>query len=496
MHNWIAHIKNHRAFFLLFLGFLILGLSIYKDYGISTDEGTQRIIATKNIRYVTGESDELLTFQDRDYGVAFEAPLLILEYSLFKNDYHKIYPFRHLMIHLFFLFGAFIFYFLAYEVFKNKWLALIAFSLFIIHPRIFAHSFFNSKDIPFMVMLIVVMYSALKAFSNKKKRWFILFGIASAILVNLRIVGALYPVLFIYFFIYNEKKNITSALKNVSISAIVGAIILYVIWPFLWKNPIENFIQVIENMSKFRWEGDKNFLFGEYISARNLPWYYLPVWIGITTPIIVLILFVIGMTSFYKNNAVLLTTVALLTPVLAAILNNSVLYDGWRHFYFIYPLMVIITVNGISFLRQKINEKYVYAFVGISMLPVVYFSIKNHPFQQVYFNELVSKKENHLLRNFERDYWGASFYQGLKKLKIVSGEEDTIVYHSNIRVGEMNRLRFHPNKKPFLKYVSTLDSANYFITNYRWHPQEYEFEHKLFDIRVQNSPIITAWKIK
>jgi hypothetical protein len=345
-----------------------------------------------------------------------------------------------------------------------------------------------------MVVLIVASYCGIKAINNDKKWWFVLFGVSSAILINLRIVGAIYPVIFSVFYLIERKNQLKKSFVNIIITALVTMIVLYSIWPFLWHNPIENFLQVIKNMSAFRWENDKNFLFGEYISARNLVWYYLPVWIGITTPVIILILFLVGTVFVYKNKYVILFSIGLFIPILAAILNKSVLYDGWRHFYFIYPLMVVISVNGLTILLQRFSKKYLTIIVAAALVPTLYFSIKNHPHQQVYFNELVPKKENYLLRNFERDYWGASFYQGLQKLATVS-KKDTIIFHSNIRVGYMNTLMFDPIEKPYFKYVSTLDSADFFITNYRWHPQEYSFENKLFDISIQNSPIITAWKL-
>jgi hypothetical protein len=180
MHNLLHHIKYHWAFLAIFSLLIFIGLSIYKDYGISADEATQREIAWKSIDYVINGNDELLSYTDRDYGVAFEAPLLALEILLFDLDaYHQIYPFRHLMIHLFFLLGVVFFYALANELFKNKWLALVAVILLVIHPRIYAHSFFNSKDIPFLVMLIITIYFGVKAVYSKKTLWFVLFGIAS-----------------------------------------------------------------------------------------------------------------------------------------------------------------------------------------------------------------------------------------------------------------------------------------------------------------------------
>jgi hypothetical protein len=497
MRNLLHHIKYHWAFFAVFSLLIIVGLSIYKDYGISADEGTQREIAWKSIDYVINGNDELLNYTDRDYGVAFEAPLLALEILLFDLDaYHQIYPFRHLIIHLFFLLGVVFMYLTAHILFKNKWLALASVLLFVLHPRIYAHSFFNSKDIPFLVMLIITIYFGVKAVYSKKTLWFVLFGIASGLLVNLRIIGALFPVLLASYYFIENRKNVKKTHLHLLIALITGMLTLYASWPYLWKNPIGNFMAAISNMSKFRWENDLNLFFGNFISARELPWLYLPSWIGITTPAIILALFLIGSVySFKKSRLFQLLLLILLLPICLVIGFNSVLYDGWRHFYFLYPLIVIIATLGLSFLLTKISTTKTYGLLTLGILPVVYFSISNHPYQQVYFNELVSKKEHHLLHQFERDYWGASFYKGLQQLSEIA-YEDTIVFTSNIKSGYMNTLLFKPNEKPYFKYVSSVDSADYYITNYRWNLSDYTYEEKLFDISVQNSPIISAWKIK
>ena len=40
--------------------------------------------------------------------------------------------------------------------------------------------------------------------------------------------------------------------------------------------------------------------------------------------------------------------------------------------------------------------------------------IRNHPFQNVYFNNFLSHDEQYLRKNFEMDYWGTSYKQALE----------------------------------------------------------------------------------
>ena len=85
---------------------------------------------------------------------------------------------------------------------------------------------------------------------------------------------------------------------------------------------------------------------GEYISRFSLPWYYVPLWIGITTPLTFIILFFIGL---WKNFQLLFKKITksiyidsfmltgFLIPLLSVIFFGSTLYGGWRHMFFIYP---------------------------------------------------------------------------------------------------------------------------------------------------------------
>lgn len=496
MHKFCLRIKNHLAFIVFISSLIFIGIFTYKDYGISTDEPQQRKIAWKNIDYVKNDSKELLTFKDKDYGVSFEAPIFAFETLLFDLDeYHKIYPFRHLFIHLFFLIGVVFFYQLVNKLYNNQWLSLLAVILLVAHPRIYAHSFFNSKDIPFLVMLIVSFYFYFKLINKKNVANIIVLGVSVGALINLRVVGVFYLFMFSLFFILQRDIKNYSKVNYVLVLIFVSTIVYFTLTPILWNNPINGFTSILKNMSSFRWEGNSVLLNGRLFSPTNLPWFYIPLWVGITTPIVILILFILGMLKYKTNSFLWIVFVGCIGPVLIAIILNSVLYDGWRHFYFIYPLIIIFAVNGVSFLVKKFSFKYVFPIIALGLIPSISFSFKNHPFQQVYFNEIVSKKENNLLERYERDYWGSSFYHGLKELKKYS-KKDTIKFTSNIKTAYTNTLMFNQAERPFLKYVSTLDSAEYFISNYKHHPKLYNYKNKLFHISVQNSPIISAWEIK
>ena len=72
---------------------------------------------------------------------------------------------------------------------RYRWIARFALLIFLLHPRIYAHSFGNSKDLPFLAMFIIALYLLERAFRRDTIGGFVLLGIAVGLLTNLRIMG-------------------------------------------------------------------------------------------------------------------------------------------------------------------------------------------------------------------------------------------------------------------------------------------------------------------
>ena len=129
--------------------FTAAGAAVVGDYGVSGDADPQRRIAAANLEYVLGRDDALSArnlprAHDRYYGVAFELPLLLAERALGLDDSRTVHLLRHGATHLFWLCGGFACFLLARRLFDSGPIALLAMLLFLLHPRLYAHAFFNS----------------------------------------------------------------------------------------------------------------------------------------------------------------------------------------------------------------------------------------------------------------------------------------------------------------------------------------------------------------
>jgi hypothetical protein len=375
----IKYITNHKFFqtiivFLFFSFFGLIGVSIYDDYGISWDETQQRLIGTENYKYVFEGNNDLLTFKDKDYGVGVELPLIIIEKVLKLEDTRDIYLMRHFVNFLLFFIGTIFFYLLCREHFGNYKSALLATTFLILSPRIFADAFYNSKDLTFLSVYIISIYSLKKFIDKTTVPWAIIHGIVCAFLINIRIMGIIIVILTVLFTIllyFKGKKENVKKISIIGTTYIVSFIsFLVVTWPYLWESPLLNFYQAFVIMSRFiRFDG-YILAWGQNLHSTALPWYYVPGWIFFTTPLLYTITFIAGVLYSFnlildinpellinnpekRNNLVFLC--CFFIPLMAVILFHSVLYMGWRHMYYIYPMFIIFSVTGVHKLLNFIK---------------------------------------------------------------------------------------------------------------------------------------------
>src|SRR5207249_7353013 len=66
-------------------------------------------------------------------------------------------------------------------------------------PRIFAESFINSKDIPFMAATIVAIYTLVQLLDRRTLRAALIHALATGILIDIRILGIFMPAMTLAF---------------------------------------------------------------------------------------------------------------------------------------------------------------------------------------------------------------------------------------------------------------------------------------------------------
>ena len=498
---------------IIFLFTLALGLSVYQDYGISWDEPIQRGMGTTSYEYVFHNDTSLIHFNERSHGVAFEMPLIAIERKMHITDQRDLFLMRHLVTHLFFLISAFFGYILCLRLFKDQFLACLGYLLIVFHPRIYAHSFFNTKDIPFLSALIILFAVTQIAFDKNKTVWYFLMALACAYATSIRAMGIMFAAGISAFFIadvvtaYLRKEKIVKVATNFLLFIVAYCTLLIAMWPILWTRPVFHFKEEFEALSHIYWHGFI-LLNGITYPGENLPWYYVPEWFSITTPalwvitgfagIIWLIISFIGKPVAYLTNTsqrnFLLYAICFTIPVFMVIVLKSILYDDWRHLYFIYPSFVMLVLFTLSKFKDGWKRILVICLCLLQVGETAAFMIKNHPLENVYFNNFVSHKPEYLKTHFDLDYWGCADKQGIEYLLAHDNSDSVKIWWSLDPVGN-NRMIIPSSSRERVILVDSLH-ANYFMTNWRNHPDDYPFPNTFYELKVLNSTVLRVYKIK
>jgi hypothetical protein len=533
--------KNKKYFtFIFFFIFFVLGFYVYPDYGISIDEDNTRIIGLISLKNIFSlfstnyaiEVDNIIGSQISAHvgfetsGVAFDLPMAFLEFVLNIKESRKYYLLRHFSTFILYFISCYFFFLIIKNRFKSWSLSILGSLFFIASPRIFANSFFNSKDIVFMSFFIIGIYTLINFLNNKNFKNVIFFSLTSALLINLRIFGLILPALFILLYIEHiSRSKIIKEKHYLLFFYFIISLIFFIFLtaPNLWDDPFNLFLVTIKNLSEHNL-GIYTFYLGEFINTNNPPWHYSLVWIFISTPLLYTFLFLVGFIlllrrtfnnwisvenndSYFKmwsNNFELQDLIFLgtfLIPLLITTYFGSISYDGWRHLYFIYPSFLLISILGLNFIKNyffKINYNYIYIIIIILIIPNIFWMIKNHPYQQVYFNYIAHKDFN---KNFEMDYMGVTNKNALEF--IVSNEKE-IVNVYNISSSDLTLAKQIFNKKiqNKINIVGDIDKADYIINNYRdWNAKKSPINFiipsgfdTIYEIKVDDISINTIYK--
>src|SRR5574342_1391700 len=185
-------LERHSTYWvvLFFVGYLLLGLFLFRDYGVGFDEENCRQRGILAYNYVVYNDQTLLTYDRKFMGQLFDMSLAAVEknFSVFK-DTREIYFMRHLAIFLSFYIGVIFFYRLCLQRFNSWKIALLGCFLLVSSPRLFAHSFYNAKDIPFLAAVIASMFTLNRFLDRKDRASALWHGLACAIAAGVRPVG-------------------------------------------------------------------------------------------------------------------------------------------------------------------------------------------------------------------------------------------------------------------------------------------------------------------
>lgn len=417
---------------------LIVMPTISVDYGITWDEKMQYEFAQDMYKYFTSAGSDTTVFDYSKgmwsamqyYGSSFDLlTVAVIDVFNLKNEFEARHFLNAIMGVLAMLFAG-----LTAKAVTKKWVpALLTLLLLCLTPSFFGHSMNNPKDIPFaagffMATYYMVLY--LRQLPNPTFAAKLFFIMGAAWAISVRVGGILiFPFLILFAgirflgFYLNDAKAGLKTFKPIVLNTlwlvVAGYFLGLIVWPYALRDPINNPLNALKQLSNVNYTTSYENFDGVRTYMSAVPWYYSFKFIGITVPLTLLaglILHLFAIPSLVKQKKAAWSAMLAFIfcfPIAYAVYKGSMLYNGWRHWFFVYHALVILSVIGwyyfLSF-KKALVSKIILVVFSLSLVPVLIWQFKSHPNQYVYFNELVGGIKG-AYGNYETDYYSNSMKQ-------------------------------------------------------------------------------------
>ncbi|MBX4205647.1 glycosyltransferase family 39 protein [Candidatus Microgenomates bacterium] len=299
--------------------------------------------------------------------------------------------------------------------------AIVSGVLLSTYPLFWSESHFNIKDPIEASFFTITILSLTRILKTKNPKWIIMFFIFWGLSIGVKFNALFIPVIILPYLFFN-RKDFVKILKKHYLYILIGILITIAIfilsWPALWQG---NLILNILDVFKFYKEIGTNYNYQPtnfYFLGANT---YSLQWILFTTPIVTLVLFVLGIFNLIRNwkkNSYLSLLLLLwfFIPIIRVSLPNSSIYGGARQIMEYIPVMAIIAAIGVNQIVNKIkNNKPLVKLIILSivlvssLLPIINY----HPNENVYFNFLIGGLKGAKQVSFPS--WGNSFGSAYKQ---------------------------------------------------------------------------------
>jgi hypothetical protein len=204
-------------------------------------------------------------------------------------------------------------------------------------------------------------------------------------------------------------------------------------------------------------------------------------WLGLSVPIVYLYFALAGsclvvknifakrafVLNLFENRFLVLTAVLFFAPFFATVLIKGLIYDTWRHLYFTFPLLIILALYGAKMIYEMFENKArygVFVFLFGALIFQGCWIIKNHPYQDAYFNIVGAQ----IADKFMRDYYAASTHQALIYLlqNEPSNKQISAAYYPFPAQVAVSLSMFSYRDKMRFRPVQDIEHAEYVISHF------------------------------
>jgi hypothetical protein len=437
------------------LGIAVLIFFTFQDYGITTDEEVQNVYGIKLLSFYTSFFSDDSAFQYIDlyrYGGFFDLLAAIVNLVSPIGEYET----RHLLGGLIGVVGLAAAWRLG-RLLGGRRVGFLALLLLLLTPAYYGQSFNNPKDGPFAAAMLWTIYYLCRVFASLPRpptKTVVKFGVALGIALGIRVAAVLvgpYLLVGITLYLLAEWRSVRDPLVarahllsmagRLLPAAVIAYAIMGICWPWGVMNPLNPF-QALHDFANYQINLD-TLVSGIWVKAAHLPRDYLPDYLVVNLPEIVLFGLIIaggaGASWLVRrlqsglpvligtgrqqmlHMRLLLVVLAAFFPVVFFIFFRPTAYNGIRHFLFVVPPMAVLAAIGVDKAwcwSERTHPVLGQVFAAVLTAVVVaqgWVMGQLHPDEYVYYNLLTGGVKG-AEGAYELDYWGNSLLEATKDL--------------------------------------------------------------------------------
>ncbi len=393
--------------------FMALALYAFPDFEIFWDEYFENLMARDNVAlflsYLRGEPVDdpyqRIFFNLEYYGTFFNLLAYAVQNLLAPDA--PVLSFVRLEIkrYLIFVFafaGAGAVGWAVYEATRSRLSLWLALGITALTPFYVQHAFTNPKDVPFAVMLVLFNVIAACDIVQKERRagWAVALGVVAGLCASVRLVGLVVLAFWVIaWMICIQPAHWRRFALHACIAGVVAVLIVWVLHPVAYFQPFDWVADTMRIMAGFPHK-THTLTDGEMIYSLETPWYFLPKWLFVKTPLVWQLLCGVGIVhalASWRGQALrvrALTVLFLLQLTvipLVAVIREINLYHMGRQFLFIYPAMTYFCAIAIVWMT-RLATRYRWpalALTALLTMKTAWDIALLHPYHEAYFIEPV-----------------------------------------------------------------------------------------------------------
>lgn len=424
----------------------VLVLLTFRDYGVTTDEEVQNEYGKMLLSFYASGFADRTAFSYLNlfyYGGLFDMVAAALNLVSPLGEYET----RHLLGGFVGILGAAGTWRLARGLAGPR-AGAIATLLVVLTPSLYGHMFNNPKDVPFAAAMVWALHAICRLIPELPRprlRSVVAVGVTLGLALGVR-VGAVLLIGYLGLAVaawltvrLAEERRLApvaadawTLTKNLIPAAMVAYATMAFCWPWAVLEPL-NPLRALTMFSHFPIDLDTLFD-GKWYDAESLPALYLPGYLAVKLPELVLFGLASGLaflaiaprrlwaaTPVADRIGYGMTAFAALFPVVYFIMARPTAYNEMRHFLFVIPPLAALAAFGIEALWRKLGERRAMighgfgGVLGVAAAAQAWLMVSLHPNQYVYYNLMTGGVDGAKGR-YELDYWGNSLNGAARQL--------------------------------------------------------------------------------